>query len=140
MFAGLIDMTAEIGADPAGRAYATFPVMDLTVPSVLACQAAADAIEQMRQRGLVLVACALGYSRSATAVAAWLLSTGRATSVDDAIAQLQRARPQIVLTAAHRAVLDAVKDAGLHTSAPSAAPFCSPPLPPPLPPETPHAV
>ena len=140
MFAGLIDMTAEIGADPAGRAYATFPVLDLTVPGVLTCQAAADAIEQMRQRGPVLVACALGYSRSATAVAAWLLSTGRATSVDDAIAQLQRARPQIVLTAAHRAVLDAVKDARLHTSAPSAAPFCSPPLPPPLPPETPHAV
>ena len=140
MFAGLIDMTAEIGADPAGRAYATFPVLDLTVPSVLTCQAAADAIEQIRRRGPVLVACALGYSRSATAVAAWLLSTGRATSVDDAIAQLQRARPQIVLTAAHRAVLDAVKDAGLHTSVPSVAPLRSSPLPPPLPPETPHAV
>lgn len=144
MFAGLVDMTAEIGADPAGRAYATFPVLDLTIPSVATCQAAADAIEQMRQRGPVLVACALGYSRSATAVAAWLLSTGRATSVDDAIAQLQRARPQIVLTAAHRAVLDAVLDAVgdavLRMSKPSAAPLRSPSLPPNRPPETPHAV
>ncbi|WP_420225362.1 dual specificity protein phosphatase family protein [Pigmentiphaga litoralis] len=121
----LIDMTAEIGVDPAGCAYATFPVLDLTVPNVSTCLAAADAIEQMRQRGPVLVACALGYSRSATAVAAWLLCSGRAASVDDAVALLQRARPQVVLTARHRAVLSAVHHAVIDT--------------PRLLPETPHA-
>jgi protein-tyrosine phosphatase/membrane-associated phospholipid phosphatase len=106
--ASLVDMTAEIGANPAGRFYATFPVLDLTVPDPASCQQAAQTIEQLRLRGPVLVACALGYSRSATAVAAWLLCTGRATSVDDAIAQVHRARPQVVLTAAHRAVLESV--------------------------------
>ena len=59
----------------------------------------------LRQHGPLLVCCALGYSRSACAVAAWLIGSGRAASVDEALALLQRARPQIVLGPAHREAL-----------------------------------
>ena len=46
----------------------------------------------VRARGPVLVCCALGYSRSACAVAAWLLATGRAATVDAALARVRAAR------------------------------------------------
>jgi protein-tyrosine phosphatase len=50
----------------------------------------------------VLVCCALGASRSATAVAAWLVATGRAADADAALARVSAARPQSVLGDAHR--------------------------------------
>ncbi|WP_183141850.1 dual specificity protein phosphatase family protein, partial [Pseudomonas syringae group genomosp. 3] len=62
-------------------------------------------IENLRQHGPLLVCCALGYSRSATAVAAWLLYSGRATSVDNAAALIRAARPGVVLREGHLQVL-----------------------------------
>ncbi|MFK8333474.1 dual specificity protein phosphatase family protein, partial [Pseudomonas sp. BJa5] len=62
--------------------------------------------ENLRHQGPLLVGCALGYSRSATAVAAWLLYSGRAKSVDAAVAIIRRARPGIVQHAAHRLALE----------------------------------
>jgi protein-tyrosine phosphatase len=47
----------------------------------------------------------LGYSRSAAAVAAWLLTTGRAASVYEAIAEVRHARPRIVLDIGARAAI-----------------------------------
>jgi protein-tyrosine phosphatase len=47
--------------------------------------------------GPVLVCCALGYSRSAAAVAAWLVATGRAAAALEAVEQVRRARPAAVL-------------------------------------------
>jgi protein-tyrosine phosphatase len=55
----------------------------------------------------VLVCCALGYSRSAAAVTAWLLTTRRASSVEDAMSIVRKARPAIVLKTEHRAALEA---------------------------------
>ena len=66
------------------------PVLDLTMPPPQALADAAAAIERMRARGPVLVCCAFGYSRSACAVAAWLLATGRASTVDAAFAACAR--------------------------------------------------
>jgi protein-tyrosine phosphatase len=63
------------------------------------------AIEHARQAGPVLVCCALGYSRSASAVAAWLLMTGRATSAAEAIKQVRRVRPSIVLDESARGAI-----------------------------------
>ena len=87
-------------------------MLDLCAPSAEQCLAAAHAIERLRQQGPLLVCCALGYSRSATAIAAWLLHSGRAATVDAAIVQIQRARPQIVLHPAHRQALQALSSAG----------------------------
>jgi protein-tyrosine phosphatase len=104
-FSGVLDLCAELSMDSTAIAYRTLPVLDLTAPTAEQCLDAAQKIEQLRQHGPVLVCCALGYSRSATAVAAWLLSTGRADSVDAAIAQIQRVRPRVVLHPAHRQAL-----------------------------------
>jgi protein-tyrosine phosphatase len=54
------------------------------------------------------VCCALGYSRSACAVLAWLLHTGRADNVEAAEALLRAKRPHVVLSQAHRAALAAL--------------------------------
>ncbi len=95
----LIDLCAELPVRPQKKPYCHFPVLDLTAPCAQTCYAAAQTIEQMRQQhGSVLVYCALGYSRSATVIVAWLLETGRSATLDDAIACVRRARPNVVLT------------------------------------------
>jgi protein-tyrosine phosphatase/membrane-associated phospholipid phosphatase len=105
-FSAVFDLCAELSLDPGSVAYRTLPVLDLTTPTPLQCQQAALAIESLRQHGPLLVCCALGYSRSATAVAAWLLHTGRASSVAEAFLVIQRARPGIVLGLLHREALE----------------------------------
>src|SRR5260370_16018822 len=65
-FAGIVDLTAELSCAPSDdRFYRCVPVLDLTVPNSASLKEAASAIEEARQRGPVLVCCALGYSRSA---------------------------------------------------------------------------
>jgi protein-tyrosine phosphatase/membrane-associated phospholipid phosphatase len=96
-FRGIVDLTAECAIDPGGRAYRCVPLLDLVVPAPSELAAASDAIETVRRRGKTLVCCALGYSRSAAAVAAWLVRTRRARDADEAAAIVRRARPRIVL-------------------------------------------
>jgi protein-tyrosine phosphatase len=105
-FTAVFDLCAELSLDPGTVAYRTLPVLDLTAPTTAQCQEAALAIESLRQHGPLLVCCALGYSRSATAVAAWLLHTERASSVAEAFLLIQRARPGIVLGPFHREALE----------------------------------
>jgi len=113
-FAAVVDMTAELPLAASGRRYAQLPVLDLVAPDAATLAQAAAQIEQARAHGPVLVCCALGYSRSAAAVCAWLIATGRAASVDEAIASVRRARPDIVLGDAHRRGVGAVL-AGVRT-------------------------
>jgi protein-tyrosine phosphatase len=70
-------------------------MLDLVAPDAASLRAAADAVEEARSTGPVLVCCALGYSRSAAVVAAWLLRTGRAASARDAAARITAARPAV---------------------------------------------
>ena len=77
-FAAIVDLTCELPLDPCGRAYVNLPVLDLTLPDRATLGAAVEAIERLRGDGRVLVCCALGVTRSATAVAGWLVATGRA--------------------------------------------------------------
>jgi protein-tyrosine phosphatase len=104
-FAGVVDLTAEIELRTGSRALVVVPVLDLTRPSPEALARAAQAIERLRMRGPVLVCCALGCSRSACAVAAWLLATGRAAGVDAALGTVRAARSTVVLDAGHIAAL-----------------------------------
>jgi len=107
-FAAIVDLSAELSCGAsAERLYRGFPVLDLTVPDAAVLRAAAEAIEEARQRGPVLVCCALGYSRSAAAIVAWLLMTRRAATVDAAMSMVQKARPAIVLEREHCTALEA---------------------------------
>lgn len=97
----MVDLTAELPCDARGAGYRLVPQLDLVTPSVQQLERAAEAIEASMERTPVLVCCALGFSRSALAVAAWLLRTGRATSTTEAIAQIRSARPEVVLSSGH---------------------------------------
>lgn len=89
----------------AARGYVSLPQLDLTAPSREHLDRASRAIESMIEGGPVLVCCALGFSRSAAAVAAWLISTGRAADAADAVERVLHARPAAVLRAEHLDVL-----------------------------------
>ena len=104
----LVDVCAELPLPAGAPASVVLPQLDLVPPSAHELTRAADAIEQARARGPVLVCCALGVSRSACAVAAWLLRTGRAADVNAAIARVRAARPSVVLTDRHVAALRAL--------------------------------
>ena len=77
----------------------------MTPLSIEQCQRAAEKIDQFQKQGSVLVCCALGYSRSATAVIAWLLLTKRATNVDDAITKVKTGRSSVVISSKQQAIL-----------------------------------
>ncbi len=101
----IVDVSAEL-SPPAGIPTRCVPMLDLIAPTPAQLTATAEAIEaQLRDDGDVLVCCALGYSRSAAAVTAWLLYTGRAEHVDEAIGRVRQQRPQLVLHHAHRMAL-----------------------------------
>ncbi len=116
-FHAQLDLCAELPRRAAVKAYRSLPVLDLSVPSSHTLLAAAQAIEALRQEGPLLVCCALGYSRSASAVAAWLLHSGRCQDLPEALAQLRRARPQVVLSDAHQQALREMLQ--LHSAAPA---------------------
>lgn len=97
-YASLIDLSAELRAPRGPWRIDTLPRLDLVPADAAQLVAAAQAIESAQRRGgKVLVVCALGYSRSASAVAAWLVLTGRAADVPAALALVRAARGQIVL-------------------------------------------
>lgn len=101
-YATVVDLCAELpGASSAGR-WICLPMLDLVPPTPAQLRNAAATIERARDEGPVLVCCALGYSRSAAALAAWLLTTRTANTLPEAIDQVREARPRIVISAALR--------------------------------------
>jgi membrane-associated phospholipid phosphatase len=106
---GVLDLTAEF-EEPAAFArtdYRCLPVLDLTAPTRSQLEEAVGFIDRTAARGIVYVHCKAGYSRSAAAVGAWLLSSGRAATVEEALGILRRARPGIVVRPeARRALAD----------------------------------
>ena len=105
----VLDVTAEFSFGPTAQAlpYRSVPLLDLVAPSAgeLARAVAAFAELVAATPRPVLVHCALGYSRSAVVVAAWLLRCGAATTPDEALRRVRSAQPRAVLQPAHRAAL-----------------------------------
>lgn len=93
----IVDMTAELPMDTRDVVYRSVPILDLLTPTVDQIEAAAKAIAELESQRPTLVCCALGYSRSAAAVAAWLLVVRKAESIDAAIEVIRTRRPSIVL-------------------------------------------
>lgn len=98
-FATIVDLSAElpIPSRVTRRVRViSFPVLDLTTPPNEILRDASGAIERARKDGGVLVCCALGYSRSALAVAAWLMRYTEQQTADAALAFIGSRRPRIV--------------------------------------------
>jgi protein-tyrosine phosphatase len=72
-------------------------MLDMVAPTRTQLDEAVAAVEDFAALRPTLVCCALGYSRSAAVVTAWLLSTGRARSFEEAVARIREKRPRVVL-------------------------------------------
>lgn len=96
---GLVDFTAELPRPKikAPVAYQSLPQLDLLPMDAWQLRRAAGAIQLVRQQGRVMVACALGVSRSAAAIAAWLIIY-RGYSLDTAFNLIRQQRPCVVFT------------------------------------------
>jgi protein-tyrosine phosphatase len=101
--AAVLDLTCEFSESAPLRtrvAYFSVPVLDGTAPTLAQLDAATAFIHEKSQLGPVFVHCALGHGRSATVVLAYLLSSGRAATIDEALAMLTAARPGVSPNAA----------------------------------------
>jgi protein-tyrosine phosphatase len=76
-------------------------MLDLLVPEIAQIEAGVAAVARARRAGSTLVFCALGYSRSATIVIAYLVASGTVATLEQAIAVARNARPELVLSPAH---------------------------------------
>lgn len=105
--AAIIDLSAELPCPTGGRPYRNVAMLDLVPPDPGQLDEAVVAIQSTLAtvRGPVLVNCALGFSRSALALAAWLLASGRAATAEAAVGMIHAARPAIVLGPAKLAAL-----------------------------------
>ncbi|MFA3778431.1 phosphatase PAP2/dual specificity phosphatase family protein [Yersinia sp. 1652 StPb PI] len=102
--ASVLDVTAEFSRSrySQGKPYRCCPLMDLVVPEQRQLMQAVTLLNQLHQQhGTVLVHCALGMSRSALVIAAWLLDQGRVATPLAAAELLRQARPQVVLQPQH---------------------------------------
>jgi membrane-associated phospholipid phosphatase len=95
-----IESVVDLAPELQLRANAYIPILDLTIPTTSQLDSAVESI--LRLPRPILVCCALGYSRSATVSAAWLLKTKAALSVDEAVSEIERLRPRVVISEAHR--------------------------------------
>ncbi len=105
-FGSIVRLCAELPVSRRGAACKSIPILDLITPSPDQLRDAVTAIEGFGSQRPTLVCCALGFSRSAAAIAAWLVWTGRAVSGDEAIRLIRMRQPQIVITGATAAAID----------------------------------
>jgi protein phosphatase len=73
------------------------PILDLTAPNTLQLWEAVEFISQHAGGGIICVHCKVGYSRSAAVVGAYLLASGQAKTVEQAVTLLRNGRPTIVI-------------------------------------------
>jgi len=102
----VIDLTAELPVRTPPCAWHCVPMLDLVTPSAENLRDAAGQIERQRKNGPVLVCCALGYGRSAAALATWILRSNRAPTLDAAVEFVRNARPELVLHATDLAAIE----------------------------------
>lgn len=88
----------------------SYPLLDLIAPDTQQLTQAVHKLNELKElHGTVLVCCALGLSRSATVVAAWMLTQGELTSVQQVIGVIKTQRPQVVFSDVHVQTLQQFK-------------------------------
>ncbi|MFT0213198.1 phosphatase PAP2/dual specificity phosphatase family protein [Pseudomonas sp. F1_0610] len=106
-FVGVLDLCAEYAASDKVTTtyYRTVPMLDLLAPSVEQLDQAVNALAELHHQGDTLVHCALGLSRSAVVVAAYLWQQDKTQSMDALIQQLKSKRANVLLAEAHLTLL-----------------------------------
>ncbi len=106
-FNTVIDLTAEFSAPAHDNNihWHSLPTLDLITPSEAILQTAVALVKQYQPQGPVLINCALGYSRSALVIVAWLLITKREATIEAAIARVKLKRPTIVFKESDKKIL-----------------------------------
>ena len=97
--ASVLDLSAEFSeAKPFRKInYRNIPVLDLTAPTQAQLAEMGEFISNHSRNGAVYVHCKIGYSRSAAAVAAYLIMSGTANTAKEAFAIIRRVRPSVVI-------------------------------------------
>jgi len=104
----VVDLCAELPCPAPGLEHVAIPMLDLVPPTPAQLDQATGAIDDALHSGRpVLVCCALGLARGALTAAAWLLRSGAATTGEEAVERVRRARPSVVLGLRDIALLDA---------------------------------
>jgi len=109
-YSGLLDCCAELPLKQQ-QSYQQYLSLDLIPVQPeqlhLAVQAFNQLMSLQQSSNSVLIFCALGYSRSSSVLAAWLIQTNQADNVEAAIHIIRKARPWIVLSAKQLDHIDA---------------------------------
>jgi membrane-associated phospholipid phosphatase/predicted protein tyrosine phosphatase len=94
----VVDLTAEFSEPAPFRdlPYLQIPILDLTAPTPEQIDQAIAFIEQYADAGTVYLHCKVGYSRTAAVAGAYLLASGEADSVEQALTRLRQARPTLI--------------------------------------------
>ncbi|HEX4640478.1 MAG TPA: phosphatase PAP2/dual specificity phosphatase family protein [Chthoniobacterales bacterium] len=97
--AAVLDLTAEFSEPAPLRAlnYKNVPILDLTAPTPAQLEEMVLFIERESETGIVYVHCKIGYSRTAAVAAAYLVRSGLAPTASEAMDQLRRVRPCVVM-------------------------------------------
>jgi len=105
----VVDLTSEFPEPRALRnvTYRNIPVLDLTAPTPEKLADMAEFIAEQSRVGTVYVHCKIGYSRSAAAVAAYLLVSGKADTAAEALTMVRRVRPSVII---RPEIVDALND------------------------------
>ncbi len=95
----VLDLCAEFSeAKPFRKInYRNIPVLDLTAPSQAQLVEMGEFIGNNSRNGAVFIHCKIGYSRSAAAVAAYLIMSGKANTAEEAFAIIRQVRPSVVI-------------------------------------------
>jgi protein-tyrosine phosphatase/membrane-associated phospholipid phosphatase len=95
----VLDLTGEL-SEPEyfrSRQYLNLPILDFTAPSLSQMKRAVAFIEKHRHAEGVYVHCALGYSRSACMVGAYLMASGEVEGALEAIEEMKKIRNPIII-------------------------------------------
>jgi protein-tyrosine phosphatase/membrane-associated phospholipid phosphatase len=103
----VLDLSAEFSETKPFRRinYRNIPVLDLTAPTQTQLVEMSRFIGDHSRNGAVYVHCKIGYSRSAAAVAAYLMTSGKVNTAEEAFAMIRRVRPSVVIRPEVRSAL-----------------------------------
>jgi hypothetical protein len=105
--AAVLDLTAEFSeAKPFRDAtYCNVPILDLTAPTSEQLKRCLDFIHEHSAK-IVYIHCKIGYSRTAAVAGAYLISSGQASTAEEAKRLLRAARPSIIIRPEASAALE----------------------------------